>query len=364
MPKFIDYSGKKIGRVSILSLEWKVVGGTGWSCKCDCGYEFTCWSANFKRGDKFECVKCIAERRRGVDLTGRKFGRWTVLSRIIKDDGKTAYNVKCDCGNIGQVAPYSLGRKGRSMSCGCLGRKQRSKYVNETLYPPSHKISLSRLYAIRVRIVHSCYKKEHPTYSRYGGRGFTVCELWRNGAKDFYNWALSNGWSARKVVHIHEGEKEFNPENCYVISREDFQKRFLGKKLEYKGQIKTCEDWAKEVGFNRKTLLDRINKGYTPEEVLFCKRNEKSGKRREWPDKEMKELYENGMSLSDIGRELDIGYSSVSKRLNLMGISTKDWKGRRVYKKKNCVSCQKEFQPINSTAAKCDECRKTTRCEK
>ena len=148
MPTFIDFTGKKIGRVFIIQ---NIERGfqSRWLCRCDCGTEFKSLKSSFKRGETFECKMCRLERKRGVDLTGRKFGRWTVISRGLDKRNKTIWNVKCDCGNFGQVAGNNLGKKNKSMSCGCLGRKQKSKYANDTLYPPAHGKSTTHLYQNR-----------------------------------------------------------------------------------------------------------------------------------------------------------------------------------------------------------------------
>src|SRR5260221_290731 len=99
MPAAIDYTGRKIGRVKILSLVERGRGSSRWNCLCDCGKEFICWAITLKRGDKFECNPCRNERRRGIDLTGRTFGRWTVIGREINENNKTVWHCKCDCGN-------------------------------------------------------------------------------------------------------------------------------------------------------------------------------------------------------------------------------------------------------------------------
>lgn len=63
-----------------------------------------------------------------LDLTGKKFGEWTVLSkdkRFIGVSGGTRWQCKCDCGAERSVRSYYL-RTGRSKSCGCRG------HVNNT----------------------------------------------------------------------------------------------------------------------------------------------------------------------------------------------------------------------------------------
>lgn len=71
-----------------------------------------------------------------VDLTGQRFGRWTVIERAPKNyyhiterpDGSKLYNsiprwrCRCDCGNERLVLGQNL-VKGMSKSCGCLQRE-------------------------------------------------------------------------------------------------------------------------------------------------------------------------------------------------------------------------------------------------
>lgn len=58
------------------------------------------------------------------DLTGRRFGKWTVIRRATVEeqavyaDHQTLWFCRCDCGSEGLVASASL-RKGKSRSCGC-----------------------------------------------------------------------------------------------------------------------------------------------------------------------------------------------------------------------------------------------------
>lgn len=54
-----------------------------------------------------------------IDLTGQRFGRWTVIERDDHNQKKNIYWVcRCDCGTVRSVAGTSL-RSGISVSCGC-----------------------------------------------------------------------------------------------------------------------------------------------------------------------------------------------------------------------------------------------------
>lgn len=70
-----------------------------------------------------------------IDLTGQRFGRWTVLRFDESKKGGTAHWIcKCDCGTERSVCSTSL-RKGLSTSCGCYkienSRINNGKFINE-----------------------------------------------------------------------------------------------------------------------------------------------------------------------------------------------------------------------------------------
>lgn len=356
MPAYIDYTGKKIGRATIIESVEKSPCSR-WKCVCQCGETFICLARSFKRGETFECDKCRFERKRGIDLTGRKFGRWTVKERRINALGKTEWFVLCDCGNTGLVAGCILGTK-KSMSCGCYGRKKQSIRANTTIYPPEHLTSTTNIYCIRARILQNCYNPKNVAYHLYGKKGITVCELWRNGAKDFYNWCIENGWKEDLVVHLKRGKKVFSPENCEILSAGESMREHRGKRITIESETLNVFEWSKICGLSRHTILDRLTKGYSEKDAVFAKSHENSGK-KEWDDEEIKKLYESGLSLADVGRKMGKNYSAISKRLKYMGIEvdTTTMK-RRKFSFRNCIICKNEFEPTSSNAQKCENCRK------
>ena len=104
-----------------------------------------------------------------IDLTGRRFGRWTVLAKgpsfaysaRVPTRKRTAVRARwlcrCDCGKEVLVVGIQL-RRGTSKSCGC--------YRNELNTKRFTKHGLC-----------------HETRTRYGWRGSPVYEMWR-GAKE------------------------------------------------------------------------------------------------------------------------------------------------------------------------------------
>jgi len=75
------------------------------------------------------------------DITGRKFGRLTVLERVEDNKwGHTCWLCKCDCGTYKIIVVYSL-TSGNTKSCGCLQKDR----IRET----SHKRRLPKGVAAR-----------------------------------------------------------------------------------------------------------------------------------------------------------------------------------------------------------------------
>ena len=73
-----------------------------------------------------------------IDLTGKKFGLWTVICRDYEYQKlhgyeKPYWKCKCDCGTIKSVSGKDL-RDGKSTNCGCVRKQTLSKY-NESINP-------------------------------------------------------------------------------------------------------------------------------------------------------------------------------------------------------------------------------------
>lgn len=64
-----------------------------------------------------------------IDLTGQRFGRWTVIGRGENRKKRVFWTCKCDCGTIKDVASKSL-RFGNSKSCGCFRKENKGRPAN------------------------------------------------------------------------------------------------------------------------------------------------------------------------------------------------------------------------------------------
>lgn len=85
-------------------------------------------------------------KARVIDLTGEKFGRWTVIGCAGKDLKYQRYwKCKCECGTIRAVLEATLSREpknGASYSCGCYAREVITKVASKFLTLNGHTMSI------------------------------------------------------------------------------------------------------------------------------------------------------------------------------------------------------------------------------
>jgi hypothetical protein len=114
------------------------------------------------------------------DLTGQRFGRWTVL--VLHPERYRRYHVlwrcRCDCGAERVVRADHLGQ-GTSRSCGCLCREICQKRLT------THGLYYSRAHRIWAGMLARCRNPNLRAYCWYGERGITVCEDWHS-FENFY----------------------------------------------------------------------------------------------------------------------------------------------------------------------------------
>ncbi len=63
-------------------------------------------------------------------------------------------------------------------------------------------------------MIHRCYLESDTGFKKYGARGITVCDEWRNDFKAFYDWAMSNGYSDELTIDRINGKGNYEPTNC------------------------------------------------------------------------------------------------------------------------------------------------------
>lgn len=125
MPKIIDLTNKRFGRLIVLYKDSNKKTKTGcyWVCKCDCGNIKSIRSDHLRKGHILSCGcynKELLSELRTENLKGQKFG----MLRVIKQSGerdldnRVKWTCLCDCGTYTSVRAKDL-KSGHTQSCGC-----------------------------------------------------------------------------------------------------------------------------------------------------------------------------------------------------------------------------------------------------
>lgn len=201
------------------------------------------------------------------DLTGRKFGRLTVLERApdqISPSGRhrVRWHCKCECGKESFVNPDAL-LSGRVISCGCWSReKARLNHL-------THGESGTRLHNIWLAMKRRCDTENIQAYRDYGGRGITVCQEWYQHYEAFRDWAMANGYTDDLSIDRIDNNGDYTPQNCrWVDSVAQANNRRSNHLLTYQGETHTLTEWAHKIGLNYQTLYSRIYAGWDTEKAL------------------------------------------------------------------------------------------------
>lgn len=123
MAKAVDLTGKRYGRLLVLKREGTGTGKSKyatWLCKCDCGNLAVRTSKNLQIGYNSGCDKC---RRTKEDLSGKRFGKLMVVSKSGNKNRNVYWKCLCDCGNEIEVKTAELNRA-TTISCGCYSKKR------------------------------------------------------------------------------------------------------------------------------------------------------------------------------------------------------------------------------------------------
>lgn len=187
------------------------------------------------------------------DLTGLRFGRWTVVSKShIRKHRLISYECECDCGTK-RIVPGSLMRSGASMSCGCAFVEGAANSQR------THGLTKHRLWGTWRSMKERCYNKNHESFSRYGGRGITVCERWLDPAL----FILDNDALALpdRTLDRKNNDGNYEPNNCHWVDRAtQSRNRSNNRIVEFKGQRMTVSEWANKLGIRRNALDNRLAK--------------------------------------------------------------------------------------------------------
>lgn len=195
-----------------------------------------------------------------VDLTGRTFGRLTVIKLAPKTDRRTRWICLCECGKTTTVVKDSLniGTK----SCGCL---KGGVVIHGHAYAKRPTPEYKTWCGMKER----CLNQNNPAYARYGGRGIEICDHWISSFQRFYA-DMGQKPSPKHSIERIDNDGPYSPDNCkWATQSEQCRNRRNSTIVQYEGKSFTLIGLAEYMGIHYKRLHSLYRYlGYSIEEAV------------------------------------------------------------------------------------------------
>ena len=196
------------------------------------------------------------------DLEGKRFGRLTVTSYAGKKGRLNRWNTLCDCGGERIVQSGNL-VTGNTKSCGCLCREMVSQARRKHGESGNAESGRTPEYTAWAAIRRRCENPNDGSFSRYGGRGISVCDRWRLSFEDFLEDMGRRPSEFHSIDRI-DNSGNYEPSNCrWATDKEQSRNRRSNRVLEYNGEKKCLTEWAEEMNVNSKAIEARLKRGWS-----------------------------------------------------------------------------------------------------
>ena len=203
--------------------------------------------------------------KRLEDLTGWNFGRWLVVEFAGRGaHGEVQYKCRCSCG-VERTLRRSSITSGNSRSCGCLSdEEKRTRGI-------THGETGTRLYRIWAGMIQRCCNSsKRYEWDKYGGRGISICQEWRESFEKFRDWALNHGYSESLTIDRINVNGNYCPENCrWVTTYQQNNNKRTSKIIEFNGTTGTVREFADMYGLEYSCLYARLKSGWGVSDALL-----------------------------------------------------------------------------------------------
>lgn len=191
---------------------------------------------------------------RFIDLTGQRFGKWTVIDEAIRHNSPLTYwNVVCDCGYQTAV-PGPAMRRGRS-SC-CINCRR-----------ITHGKSRSPEYTVWIGMRQRCNNPLNEQSADYGERGISVCKEWHSF--DVFYADMGKRPSPKHTLERKDNDLGYSKANCkWATWAEQTRNKRSNRLITFNGKTMCLADWAVEVGISFNGLRNRLQRGWSIERAL------------------------------------------------------------------------------------------------
>lgn len=193
-------------------------------------------------------------------VAGMKFNRLTVVRlHHLNDNYQKWWDCRCDCGKTAVVFQGAL-RCGDSQSCGCFRNENNARLLR--VRKTTHGMSQTREYFTFKAMWNRCTNPKYPLFHRYGGRGISVCERWKNFENFFEDMGVKpKGASLGRI----NNDGNYEPSNCRWENPKQ-QSNNTRRSVRIAG--KTVKALSGELGIKPETLYYRRKHGWSEQQMM------------------------------------------------------------------------------------------------
>jgi len=208
--------------------------------------------------------------RKVIDLTGKKFGKLTVIELADTDAGPKYWKCVCECGNTKTVSGGHL-KSGNVKSCGCFLKDSKNTNIRSAIAAAKiantkHGKYGQRVYNTWSGMLGRCNNPSNKDFQSYGGRGIKVSKDWET-FQNFYK-DMGDPPEGHTLDRI-DNNFGYCKENCrWATSITQARNRKNNRNFELSGETKTLAEWCEVFAINYETVTARLRKGLPIAEAL------------------------------------------------------------------------------------------------
>ena len=124
-------------------------------------------------------------------------------------------------------------------------------------------------YNIWRQMKNRCANERAVNYAWYGGRGIRVCERWRASFVAFVTDMGRRPTPKHTIDRYPKSDGDYEPLNCrWATRKEQMRNRAVCRWFDFNGHRMRTWELAKLAGLTRKSMLRRLNSGWSVERAV------------------------------------------------------------------------------------------------
>lgn len=118
-------------------------------------------------------------------------------------------------------------------------------------------------------MVRRCHSPTATGYKNYGGRGISVCERWRYSFLAFVEDMPPRPSPEHSIDRHPDNDGNYEPGNVRWATKPEQSHNMRNNiNVTSGGRTQTVPEWAKETGISRRTIRNRLQRGWSGEDAV------------------------------------------------------------------------------------------------